>query len=85
MYIYASVQVAAKFLMRKLRQYPQTWQPAEMNTFPFLIGHFLFYNSTRKYPQTKQILRSPIKKTVKKQTLSAFMHRYFLTYLEYLV
>ena len=34
---YASVQlqVAAKFLMRKLRQYPQTWHPAEMNTFPF--------------------------------------------------
>ena len=45
-YIYASVQVAAKFLMRKLRQYPQTWQPAEMNTFPFkcIFFYFQFYS-----------------------------------------
>ena len=34
------VQVAAKFLMRKLRQYPQTWQAAEMSTFTFF-----FYSS----------------------------------------
>ena len=45
-YTYASVQVAAKFLMRKLRQYPQTWQPAEMNTFPFkcIFFYFQFYS-----------------------------------------